>query len=122
MRFKSSGFTLIEILVVMVIFTLGASIVFPAIVRSYDKVCSHAEERRLTDILNEVKMRAFFRQTAYTLVGNGRNLKIKEKEIKINFKYIEFSNFALVFNGNGFPNKSSIEYKVQGKEKKIEVL
>ena len=121
MRF-SQGFTLIEILVVMLIVSLGASLVGPRLFGVYEKIQASVEEQKLVDLLAMVKMRAFLRQTPYSIETDRNILKIKDEKAGVVFSWITFPNAGVTFNGNGFPDANSITYFIRGKKKVINAL
>jgi prepilin-type N-terminal cleavage/methylation domain-containing protein len=118
-RLKSfgGGFTLVEVLIVLIIAGLGISLVAPTLINAYEEVKAAAEEQKMTDIFNAVKMRAFFRQLSYNVILAGNGLKIKDTDTSIDFQHITFPEQSITFNANGFTDVGEIRYRKDGREK-----
>ena len=76
---NNPGFTLIELMVVMMIAGAAIGLVAPRLIGAYDKIRAAAEEQKLVDIIETVKMRSFIRQIPYNnpteTVRNIKNCK-----------------------------------------------
>jgi len=118
----AKGFTLIEILVVMLIVSLGVSLVGPRLFGVYEKVQASVEEQKLIDLLAMIRMKAFLRQTPYSIETDHNTLKIKDEGERVVFSWISFPNAGVTFNGNGFPDVNSITYFIWGKRKALNVF
>ncbi len=120
-RDYQKGFTLIEILIVLVILGLGVSLVGPRMFATYEKVQSSVEEQKLTLILESVSMKAFLRRTPFTIEFHDNILQIKGQHARINFKLICFPRESITYNRNGFSNTEKITYVVRGINKVVNV-
>lgn len=123
-RIKSSaaGFTLIEVLVVMIIAAAGISLVGPRLFNTYEKIKASSEEQKLFDIIEAVKMRAFCRQVSYTILFEEKNISWKNRDVFVKFNYLIFPESSITFNGNGFPDTNAIKYIMRGREKVVNIL
>ena len=117
----SQGFTLIELLVVMVIIGISASLVAPKLFEAYDGIRAAAEEQKVTDIIETVKMRAFLRQVPYTMIFKNNLLMIKNKDRRLKFEFISFPCATITFNSNGFAASGTLRYIVQGEKKSLDL-
>ncbi len=108
------GFTLIELLVVMAIAALGISLVTPNMIRSYENFKVTVEERRLSDLLSDVRMKAFFRDTAYTVKLDRNVFLVKDGGGQVDFAYITFPPQEYTVNGHGFADLRQIRYLAAG--------
>jgi prepilin-type N-terminal cleavage/methylation domain-containing protein len=115
----SNGFTLVEVLIVLVIAGLGITLVAPSLINAYEEVKAAAEEQKMTDILDAVKMRSFFRQLSYSVVLAGNVLKIKDTDTSIDFQHITFPEQRITFNANGFADVGEVRYTKDGHEKTL---
>ena len=119
---QALGFTLIELLVVMFIAALGLSLIGPEVFGAYEKLAGSAEEQKLANIMEGVSLKAFFRQTGYTLILKGRTLELKGLETIIGFEYITFPPQVIIFNGNGYPDTEEIRYNAGKREKNLSLV
>jgi prepilin-type N-terminal cleavage/methylation domain-containing protein len=115
------GFTLVEVLVVLMIAALGVSLVAPSLINAYEGIKAAAEEQRLADILEAVTMKSFLRQTPYSLHFEENNMTIEGSDVIANFDYIVFSPVTIRFNGNGFADSKILKYVVREKKKELHV-
>ena len=122
MKSRTAGFTLIEILVVMVIAAAGISLVAPRLIGTYEKIRAYSEEQKLLDIIEAVRMRSFLRQVPQAIELKDNGLGLKNKDVRVGFEYISFPEATITFNGNGFPDTHALRYLVQGREKVLNVL
>lgn len=115
------GFTLIEVLVVLIIAAAGISLVAPPLAETYDKIKINAEEQRLLSLIEATGMRSFLRQTDMTIELEDNRFGFKDQDVRIEFEYLRFPKAAIRFNGNGFPDTATIKYYASGKEKTLDV-
>ena len=118
---SAQGFTLVEVLVVLIIVALSVSLVAPSLINAYEGMKGAAEEQRLVSILDAVKMKSFLRQTAYSLHFEENRLTIKENDIITEFDYIIFPVTTIRFNANGFADVKILKYVIRDKEKELNV-
>ncbi len=121
MNNKNSGFTLIELMVVLIIIGLAASLVSPRVMSIYDKVMLHAEEQKLRDCFVGVKNRSFIRQVPMRMVFKDNVLTIEGEAATVKFQKMTFSPLVVTFNGNGFSDTGEIHYQALGIEKLFNV-
>jgi len=111
--FKSKGFTLIELTVVMAIVALLVGLVGPMTVQQLDKAQAKAELLNLKRELVAISQRAFFSDSQLTakLVGKELNVFTADTETVIyhkTFDYLFFQPQEVVFNKIGFVDLVSI--------------
>ena len=101
----------------------GASIglVAPRLIGAYDGIKATAEEQKLTDVVETVKMRSFLRQVSYAIEFKDNVLKVRNEEVRFEFKFISFLPATITFNGNGFADSGTLRYVIRGKEKVLDV-
>ena len=121
MEKHSKGFTFIEILVVLIIVGLVTSLIGPRLFNAYEGIQVSAEERRMEEIIEKIKIISFLRQVPYTVRLEGRTISVMNNDIRIGFRYLHFPVEVLKFNKNGFADISKIRYLVEGKERVIHV-
>jgi prepilin-type N-terminal cleavage/methylation domain-containing protein len=117
----NSGFTLLELMVVLIIIGLSASLVSPRVIGIYDKAVLHAEEQKLHDCIALVKNRSFIRQVPLKMVFKDDGVTIEGEAATIKFQMMTFSPLVVTFNGNGFTNTGKIPYLALGTEKVLDV-
>jgi prepilin-type N-terminal cleavage/methylation domain-containing protein len=118
-RWRSKGFTLVEVLIVLLIAGLGISLVAPTLINAYEEIKAAAEEQRVIDILEAVKMRSFLRQVSYNVILRENLLKIKETETTVDFQHITFPDQSIIFDSNGFSDAREVKYSRDGREKSL---
>ena len=120
----SSGFTLIELMVVLAIAALGVSLVTPNMIRSYESFKVSAEERKLVELLASVRMKAFLRNSAYVIQLKDNIFILANKDVQVYFNYIEFPTQKITINEHGFWDVPRISYQLSNQSgmKTIESL
>lgn len=118
-KWRSKGFTLVEVLIVLLIAGLGISLVAPTLINAYEEVKAAAEEQRVIDILEAVKMRSFLRQVSYNVILKENVLKIKDTETTVDFQHITFPDQSIIFDPNGFSDAREVGYRRDGREKSL---
>ena len=116
LREKShSGFTLIELMVVLAIAALGVSLVTPHMVRNYENFRISAEERKLGEMLASVRMKAFFRSAVYHVKLEDHIFLMVNEKVQVNFGYITFPPQQFTVNEHGFSDMPQVRYHISGK-------
>jgi prepilin-type N-terminal cleavage/methylation domain-containing protein len=122
-RSEDSGFTLIELMVVMVIISVLVSMVGPAMFKRIDKIRVSAEEKKLESILESAKTISFCRRSHVLIEFENNVLTIKnsakETISSTEFEFLSFKKSLVRFNGNGFSDKKEIEYICDNRKKII---
>ena len=122
MKKYSKGFTLIEILVVLLISGLVISLTGPRLFNLFEGIQVSAEEKRVEEIIERVKIVSFLRQVSHTIILDGQTLSVINNDIKLEFRHLYFPATFLRFNKNGFTDISKIRYLVGEKERFMHVL
>ncbi|OPX19772.1 MAG: hypothetical protein BZ151_07450 [Desulfobacca sp. 4484_104] len=117
------GFTLIEILLVMLIVGIVVSLTSPRLFSAYEKIRAATEEQKLRQIVENLQLKAFIRQVEYTVQMADRHLSVTKNDEKtlFTFTYISFPAAGITFNANGFASTTVIKYFVTGREKTLHV-
>lgn len=105
----------------MVIAGAGIGLVAPRLIGAYDGIKATAEEQKLTDFVETVKMRSFLRQVSYTIEFENNILRIKNTGTRVKFDYIDFPPAGITFNANGFTDSDPLRYIIRGEEKVLDV-
>jgi prepilin-type N-terminal cleavage/methylation domain-containing protein len=121
MEKHSKGFTFIEILVVLIILGLVTSLIGPRLFHAYEGIQVSAEEKKMEEIIEKIKIISFLRQVPHTVRLEGRTISVMNNDIRVEFRYLYFPVEVLKFNKNGFADISKIRYLVEGKERVIHV-
>ncbi|MBI5591223.1 MAG: prepilin-type N-terminal cleavage/methylation domain-containing protein [Deltaproteobacteria bacterium] len=108
----SPGFTLIELMVVLAIAALGVSLVTPNMIRAYESFKVSADERKLSEMLASVRMKAFFRNSAYVIKLEGNTFIVANKGVQVNFDHITFPPQQFTVNEHGFSDLPRIRYQL----------
>ncbi len=109
------GFTLVELLVVLVISTAALAIVGPVSIDQIQASQGRAEVQELRSLIKQLSYRAYTTGKTHKLLlnGNRASASLDEWQFSKNFKRIEFSNTTLTFNNHGFvsPDHLSVTNK-----------
>ena len=115
------GFTIIELLVVLIITGLLASLVAPKLFATYERIEATAEEKKLRELIEFAKSRSFLRQIPFIIRFDDHTLEITNQGALIRFKYILFPRSALTFNANGFSGTQKLIYYVRGRKRTLDL-
>lgn len=107
------GFSLLELLTVMIIVGISSSLVAPNMFASYEKIKSYAEEKKLAALITSVRYRAFFRQVPQVVHCAENVLSLNENEFRFEFNYLNFPETSITFNGHGFADQSVLVYQIR---------
>ncbi len=117
------GFTLVEVLVVLMVVMLGVSIVTPDLFRIYERVEAQSEEKMVREILKNIGLTAFASQTPQKVSMSGNELAVMSEQVlapKKNswaFKRLTFTGSTEIhFNRQGFPDQNQIELEAGGEK------
>ncbi|PHI38625.1 hypothetical protein CBQ28_03660 [Pseudoalteromonas sp. GCY] len=120
---KALGFTLVEVMVVMVIITALAGLVGPFTIDAINKNERRAELSSLNNLLKKSGYRAYLTQSLHLVTFENNKLTIIDERNsrpwrEVVFKYLTFPTQTLHINKNGFisPSELSVEYN-NGKHK-----
>jgi len=113
------GFTMIELLVVLIIVSLTASLVGPSMFHRYEKIKARDEEQRLFLLLDAVGMQAFLSQTARTIDCRENQISLVEQKETVDFTYLTFPATSVYFNANGFAESPALAYRIGEEEKSV---
>ncbi len=114
-----AGFTLLELLVVMVLVGLTMTTVTPRLYHSLDNYRADAEERALLELTERAAYRAFFRQREVTLHFSDRMVLTPAQEEVVSFAFLAFPEQVVSWNHNGFSAAMGINYTIQGRERTL---
>jgi prepilin-type N-terminal cleavage/methylation domain-containing protein len=103
---RKTGFTLVELLVVMTIVGLLLSMVGPLAISSLEKAQAKQELLSIKHWLSKLSARSYYSATEHYLVFNGHGVNLflmnkNEPIIKQKFKYLFFQPQQLFFNSKG---------------------
>ena len=95
------GFTLIELIIVLLIIGLGSSLAVPRMFSVVNKLRLEFEKETLRDILEKTAQESFFRQEFREVKGlENRVVVLPQKKI-VEFRYIKEIKGHVSYAGNG---------------------
>lgn len=113
-----SGFTLIELMVVMTIIALLTGLVGPLAINSLDKAQAKSEILTLKNRLRKISYRAYILQSSAEVTFKGKEITISyngsdSQPITITNEVLFFNEQVLYFNNYGFvhPLKLNLTYR-----------
>jgi prepilin-type N-terminal cleavage/methylation domain-containing protein len=108
-----SGFTLLEVIIVLLIMTIGMSMVVPGLWRQYEKVESAAEVRLFVELMRDARWSAFLKHLAVNVEFSERGMTFLPGGEKHSFKRISFPpQGAVRFNEKGFPDRVNVQVRM----------
>ncbi|WP_108947131.1 pilus assembly FimT family protein [Shewanella halifaxensis] len=123
---SNKGFTLIELMVILLIMGVLLSLVGPLAVKNVDKTNSRTEELQLKNWFDKVSQSAFYRSQIVTISLQGRavnaTVDVAASKVKIDsimFDSLFFPPQELELNKNGFFKQESVNYQSADKRFKI---
>lgn len=112
-RRSNSGFTLIELIVVMAIMVIVISLVSPSMFRAYEKIQAQAEIKTMVSIFKSTGVSAFLTQTSHSIQCSDCDVSVSPTKKSFRFKYIVFpKKLVIEFNDKGVPNVERIQIAV----------
>ncbi len=119
-RNQSRGFTLIELVIVVVIITLGAGLIGPLSLKELNKSRAKVEFLELRNTLKTATTRAYARGFGYQVVLTEKSLSLTSANGRqiYNYEYITLPELSFYINSNGFPSVNSLMIVV-GKKRQI---
>lgn len=126
LTFKTRGFTLVELLVVITITMLGLSLVGSIGTNMVDKARAQTEFIQFQNTLKKASQTAFLNATPVRIDIFSKEIQIQQADLgsqTITYQYLEFlnSDAFIIFNENGISptvhlqikvNQRSVDYKV----------
>lgn len=99
--YEESGFTLLEILVVLMIFTLSAALIFPSVVTGLGKIGLKTTTRKMAASLEYSRNQALRQRNVYYAEARGDRLIIRTGGSKAPDREIETASDTRVSSKNG---------------------
>lgn len=108
------GFTLIELMVVMVIMMFSIGLVGGLVVDSADKAKAYSEQLEFKSMLDQLAQKAFLDAQEYEIQLNTDTLKVLANNKQVftyQFDYLAFPTQTISLSAHGFYNSKSIRFK-----------
>ncbi|MDX2370003.1 MAG: type II secretion system protein [Colwellia sp.] len=124
---RNSGFTLIELMVVMSIVALLMTMVGPLAINAVDKANAKQEMLTIKNWLRKVSYRAFYTGQEYTIKLAGKEVQLfyRYEQItaitKIEFETLFFQPQTLNYNNRGFVEPNKVTGTFQGKTMELDL-
>lgn len=122
-RPSNSGFTLIELIVVISIVAISYSLVGPNLFKNLDKTNFYAEKKDIQELFKTLGNRAFINSQPVEVVLSGKTITYgyqhKEERKKLHYSYLEFPRQKIVFSASGFPDSNHFTISYQDKFTKV---
>ncbi|GAA0353885.1 hypothetical protein GCM10009092_17790 [Bowmanella denitrificans] len=114
---RLSGFTLLELIVVLSIVGLLMSLVGPALFTTLDKVRVQSEVRKLEGVIFKLSNQAFLYGREIDVVLEGQHCQFffqgeEKKQSLLQFEHIHFPRQTFSVNSHGFLSVSEVNYSV----------
>ena len=120
-KLKPSGFTLIELMIVVLIMTLGAGLIGPLSLKELNKSRAKIEYLELRNTLKIMTTQAYARGFGYQVVLAEKNMTIKSSigEKAYTYEYITLPRLSFYINSNGFPSVNNLMIIVGKKQQTL---
>lgn len=120
-----NGFTLVELLVVMVIMATAMGLVGGLAVNGYTKYKAKSELMTLQRLVHQANIRAFTLEQAITLELQNNTAILRSERVELfnkTFEYLELPSENVIFNSKGIPGQLSIDIIVSGKTREMSLV
>lgn len=113
-RYKSKGFTLLELLTTLVIAGVAMALVAPLAVEQVSKMEARSEVARLNDQVGRWSFMAFSRGCPLNVAFEGNRISLTSKSCdlsdKVELNYISFPRQDITFSSSGYTNSTFLTY------------
>lgn len=117
---KLTGFTLVELTIVMIIVTLLLSMVGPLAIEQVEKVQVKNEYKTFQRLIKNLSNKAYLTGDSFVLLLTGNKLSIKkahsDKQILIEYKYLVFKSANLTINTKGYIDPDRLDIYLNNRE------
>lgn len=125
MRFsRGKGFTLIELMIVIVIIALGAGLVGPLSLKELNKSRAKVEYLELRNTLKTMTSQAYARGFGYQVILAAKTMTIKSANGAqvYDYEYITLPGVTFYINHNGFPSVDKLTVQVGKKAQPLSMI
>jgi prepilin-type N-terminal cleavage/methylation domain-containing protein len=120
-----SGFTLIELIIVMSIMTIILSIVGPLSLKMIDKAQAQSEYIQLKNELRKISYLAFASASVHELTFENKQVTLTkglENKRIYYFEYLTFAPQSIVFNSHGYPYPEALSLSFLKKNEEVNLF
>jgi prepilin-type N-terminal cleavage/methylation domain-containing protein len=123
-RLRRTGFTLIELMVVMLIMGAMLSLVGPLAVRNVESAKYKTEEMQFKNWLVKMSHTAFYsgQRVTIDLEGKLASATLGERKDSLEFESLFFQPQQFTLSKNGFPSVGSVLYQERDKTVKLDII
>ena len=100
------GFTLIELIIVLLIIGLGSGLAVPRMFSVVNKLKLEIEQEKLCELMEKTAQESFFHQEFRALEGLGNKVMVLPQKRVVKCKYIEGNEGRISYAGNGISEGS----------------
>jgi len=122
---KYSGFTLIELIVVIAIMAISYSLVAPNLFGAFDSSKATADRKEAVDLIKALGYKAFINDKVVIAKFSGRNIvygyKQDKKRVTKTFENISFPPQQIYFSSAGFPDNNELKLEAKGKIVRVDL-
>ncbi len=120
---RMKGFSLIELLVVIVILALSSAMVGPSLIRQYEKMTATQELATLDNQLRFISQKSFYSKSDILVTFSEHNLAVSDGNSSLvrEFKSITFQQENVTYNRDGSPTQDTLSLSINGKDYDIEL-
>ncbi|MCJ8269535.1 MAG: type II secretion system GspH family protein [Psychrosphaera sp.] len=120
-RMVNQGFTLIELMIVILVMGLLAGLVAPLTFKQLDKSRAKTEFLKLRNTIKSHTTKAFTQGVSYRIETKDQTLTALSVlgQKSYTFKYLQMPEQFFIINANGFPSIDKFELTVAGQPRQI---
>lgn len=117
----ASGFTLIELTIVIIIIALASALIAPLSLKELNKSNAKIEFLTVRNTIKTMSSQAFARGIGYrvTLAGSTMTVESVKGQQVFPFEYLQFPGVSFFVNHNGFPSIDAVTIKVGTQDRQL---
>lgn len=121
-RYKTAGFTLIELMIVLVIMALSLSLILPLSMQQIDRAKERSERELVVLLLDKARRDSYFNSQSQQLTFTGKQLICHYPTEKVyDFEFVAFAEAHVQVEASGRSEPQQLSASIGGKRWTLEI-
>ena len=117
---KSKGYTLIEILLVLMIMNMTSILLLPKLITTYENIMFDKQIEYIQMLLYDAKINSYFQKKKYVIRIYENSIEYQDQIYEFQGHFEAKQNYTIYYNEKGNVNRAqTLEFRNRNKEKKI---